>query len=1269
MEKNEQEQSIQVPESSKEHDQVIEEALLASQVEDKASREPLGEAEKSALLNEFLAKQEEEKKGEEVVSQPPAEIIQETAIPLFEIPTKVVPVTEQKLPQVEAERTEQEKVEPAKKYDFEATFNIKKDELESIAGWNDLSEGQAALLFDNLQQLTLARIQEDAIDNYKQKTTNANWLGRAWRGAFKRYFVAKEQKATANEIQKGGLTIHSEVVTKLIDGIRNSGVEAVVKENGEVKMLYGGEANDYTKETSTGKVELNEEDKAKLAHFNEVASKFSKMPYEWQVGDSTDKDKASWWSTTEKKHRAEFNKLQKDYEQAIQDIIKLKEKSLGDELKAAVAIKEIDYNVRMNQFLNTNPDVEKKLQEIKSNEVWAKALNSTIAERGLYMGFGGAMRLATTAVLGYTVAPLAAAVTAGHLAYRRAKETISETEQRARRGIKLETGEVSQLKQEIKQVKDNYKVSQEQLNQKLAELGVSDIDKIEGEIPADIKDLKQNINSSIEEVSRLETLVREVRSKSGEKPVTDAATLSDKIFRLTQQIETETDEAKQAKLRGLLKTRLAYTRNKLDKGLVNFGSGGQRLSEQYALLYLLSKAEATLAAGKAEQIKDSEGLTLEQRINRVLELNEQRISKQERKKIIKQVIVGGAIGAGFAGLGSYLAGLLRGGSVAAHEVKQPVIKGETPISAPEPSEVRPPVGFEHPESIPNPTEKVGSAVVTTEAMADASKVKPSVSFEQPESTHGTEEIGARLTKNFDITTAKAGEGIESKGIQQILDNPKKFGFTGEVSNKTDVQAFANKLAHEAAFNTKIGDGAVVGTTETGEVYDLRLKGSAIGEQIELKQGPGGKWHYEFGKGLNERDIYQHIEKTQIGQPVESPAHEAVNAEWHKAEFPQWSDKEIAWREALPSELPPDSTLSDVSMRVVDIDGDGQADTYFLYDIDDKQVIDQVILEKGETNAQLLEQAQTMYQQAGQEAKTLGQIVGEAGKSWDTGDRIIFSRGLGVEFKNGAFNQSSISILKQAVDKLGQQAPEFMRDHNLGEYIKGHLEQITCEHIEKMHEQGITLHQAGWKEIDYNYVAEMAKHNRVTDGIKLETKLLSPATNKNLAVQFIDKNKFNESTVMQTYDLGKTAQLELTDYVKSLKSRFELVPAAGDYNLVNKVLSLDTKIPLASFKSGYGGEQQVMIDKLYQELNKTLGGKLSQGTLSGSIGENLERAVLDHELKPTMSIGTVEVGPVSTVDEAIRQQLLEEQKLINKAKALEQNFREESLLNKAKQLSK
>ena len=61
----------------------------------------------------------------------------------------------------------------------------------------------------------------------------------------------------------------------------------------------------------------------------------------------------------------------------------------------------------------------------------------------------------------------------------------------------------------------------------------------------------------------------------------------------------------------------------------------------------------------------------------------------------------------------------------------------------------------------------------------------------------------------EIATIKQGEGIEHALIRQLNDNPKKFGFTGNIENKTDIKMWANNEAHKITIknnyiNTKTG---------------------------------------------------------------------------------------------------------------------------------------------------------------------------------------------------------------------------------------------------------------------------------------------------------------------------------------------------------------------------------------------------------------------------------------------------------------------------------
>jgi hypothetical protein len=1148
-----------------------------------------------------------------------------------------------------SEKLEQEK------YDFETRFNINKEELESIAGWNDLSEGQKALAFENLQQLTLGRIQDEAIDKYQSKKAVANWSVGLWRGAFKKYYVAKEQKDTAAEIQKGGLVVHGETLGKLVQGMQYNGPEVEINNNGQLEILYAGKAEDYAKELENGRQDLSEEDKGKVDNFNKIATKFSRLPYEWSLP-----------SASKKQHR-EFEKIRVDYESAIGDIIKLKEKKLGNEREAALSVKEIDYKVRMNQFLNTHPEAEKKLHEINSNEVWSRALNNTIFERGGYMGFGFGARMASTAFIGYAVAPLFAAVTAGHLAYRRAKEAITETEQAARRGVKQGEGKkISKLQPELGAIKEQLKDIYQQLGNKAQELGIENFDVLEEssieklreyygwKLPNDIANLINSLDTSLQNVSRVETMIREERAKAPKKEFASVSSLQDKIFKLTNKIEEVENEEEKAKLRGQLEARLYYTKEKIDKGEINFGSDRERLANQYALLYLLGQGEALAASGRVEETKDEEGRTLEDRLDNFLSLREKNISKEQRKSIIKQVIVGGVIGAGFAALGSAIADYVRGGSHATKAVKghqvssgkqSLVIKEEvqTSVGAGEnTSNITQAETIKHAQELGNLSKKfgiypkelseqgLGSPKDTADYLHNLENNFNSIKIKgtalTPEQIHdfitnhpelfkggkspNLDDINMRLKTDLDITTVKAGEGIESKGIQQILDNPKKFGFTGEVTNKAEVQAFANKLAHEAALNTKVG-----GTTVVGEDYDLRLKGSAIDKEIYLKQGPDGKWHYEFSKNLDQGDIYQHT--------VEIPTDQEVIESKDLA----WSPKGAHITEVTAVDAPKNFIpSSEVHLYEIDSDGDGVGDYYIVGD--KNEIFHTYSQLPNETGEHFLERATAGHQEIDATVKAVAKALGENTKDWATGDKLNAARALAFTYDGaGNLNEDCKVILQEVIDKFGSKTPIYLHDQDLGIYIRHNLSDLTQAKVENLYNAGTKLHEAGWKSVDYDFLKKIAEGARSwkVNGSLLETNLKSPLSG-NPIIENLQGDKFGEEVVGKAFGRALEDHAELKETLIQWQNKFESRGIGALTRLssgtVEKIMHTNVSLNFEQWKDNFGGGvKNGAVKAIYEQLDHALGGKLSHGGLQGTVGENLERTIL---YSSTPKLSSVEI---------------------------------------------
>lgn len=323
-------------------------------------------------------------------------------------------IEEESLP--EAEETQKGiKLLPEQKKNIESKFTefgIKKEEIEKIEGFKDLSYGQKLLVVENLKQLTFGRIQEEALVEYKKDTIEYKFLGKIYNGITKKYQIAKIEKQTAEDIKKGGLKTHGEILKQLINGMKNLGLEVIENEKNELEIQY-----------VSGLENLTPEQKQKIKEFNQIATQFSKMPYEWFL------------STASKDQQIKFNKVKEEYEKFKGDILTIKEQKSNKE-ESFLYISDIDNKLRLNQFLNTNPEIEKELENIKSSTAWVEALKDIVTERGLLFGAGFITRTATISLLGTIGLPIAAAIMGGYMGRKRAKESLQEHEILSRKGIK-----------------------------------------------------------------------------------------------------------------------------------------------------------------------------------------------------------------------------------------------------------------------------------------------------------------------------------------------------------------------------------------------------------------------------------------------------------------------------------------------------------------------------------------------------------------------------------------------------------------------------------------------------------------------------------------------------------------------------------------------------------------------------------------------------------------------------------------------------------------
>lgn len=427
------------------------------------------------------------------------------------------------------------------------SVGIKAEHLQEIHGFPQCSEGQQLLVLENLRQLALGRIQEEAEGKVGEEMRSAGWAGKLWKSVSKQYQIAKAEKAVADDIMKGGMAVHGKVLEQLVGGMRSQGPEVKVGDDG--KTLEIGFVS--------GLKNLSEQNQSTIDAFNKAANVLARMPYEWSLETARESEK-KWYADA----KQEYDSLRRK----MLDVIIDHSLSTGESM---VAMNDIEDRVRMMQFLQNHPDLEGKLDDLEDQDAWRAIFSSMITERGIYMASGYAGRTVLAGTLGWIAAPAVATVMGGIAARKRAQDELHAREIAARKGLKDKSTEAKNF------------VSVSNLSHKLEK-----------------------------------SLYKVLESKEEEGHVKAAVSL---------------------------KTRIEYTRKKLEKGLVDFGAEAHnRVWEQYDLFQLLSRAEAAVG------VYSGENKELTERLSRFLTFKDKKIQAAQKRYILNETMKGAAYAAGFS---------------------------------------------------------------------------------------------------------------------------------------------------------------------------------------------------------------------------------------------------------------------------------------------------------------------------------------------------------------------------------------------------------------------------------------------------------------------------------------------------------------------------------------------------------------------------------------------------------------------------------------------
>ncbi|OGF27596.1 hypothetical protein A2303_02925 [Candidatus Falkowbacteria bacterium RIFOXYB2_FULL_47_14] len=741
-------------------------------------------------------------------------------------------------------------------------------------GLNKLTEGQQLLVIENLKQLTLGRIQDEAALKYRKNAKEGGqvlgqvkglkWLSKAWQGFSRHYQIAKLEKKSAKEIIGGGLEAHGAILKQLVAGLHNYGPDVdIIKKSrfrnaDELKVRYvSAPETPNTKESEA------------YSKLNEAAERIGEVPYEYSLPDATLIQKNMY-------HRA-----QKKYESALENVLRFKKEELGYNEGVGMLYKnDIDRKVQMNRFFGNDKRIEAKLLRTQSNK-WGflKVMKNVATERGIYMASGYATRAAAGASLaGLAVVVPAAAGMGAFMARARAKKEFKTGDGLGRRGERSEE-------------EKRYAVITREIN--ILNSKMWDDGHLGG---GEAKKFTFKENLSDEERRKHEQLTAE-KTKLEEAGLGIKFSEAEKIRHKTETLlEKLKDENLDDKKRGIYKKSLRlnidWIDDKTSKGLIDFGTWEKRVTGQHDLVRSLAQGEIALNGYKL-------GDKWAERFDRAISERDSKTEQGRKKVIRKRMAWGAGMAAGFAGAGwlvrhfwgdqiSDYVGRKTGpiaGKIGEGLEKVKEYVGRQASGGGEPPIVPPAGGI---ETVPDELGKMGAIPDSGASQADIAPDEPPVSppegpVEPPVNSsetplpgtvpEGDEYRGLITGENsrkaqFELATVRKGDGvthvlkrqltggnIKDPGFLPNEEQLRGFGYEGDIEDRAGIEKWADRRAFEIA-----RDNDYVGADET----ETRIGTKGIGRAAYVleKDANGEMGIHEYLKNEKGEFISQETGKTQ-----------------------------------------------------------------------------------------------------------------------------------------------------------------------------------------------------------------------------------------------------------------------------------------------------------------------------------------------------------------------------------------------------------------------
>lgn len=564
---------------------------------------------------------------------------------------------------------------------YEEQFKVKKEDLESMPEFMSLTPGQQMIVLRNLNQQMVQNIKGEALKSYREKVESLTpQLSKEQKGYlaepvskprewWRKFAVAAEQVAKKETWQRVGMNLMKDKILsdkekELAEKLSSEGapdqkelirtLATMAKEGPDVEVGPDGKlTQQYISEREFGG-NLSEEERGRIATFNAAVQNYMevKRPDALNIGIDAKVEgrvnsvldaistKFSGRATRDHEEAEKFAAAKAAYDTALHDMLELGRERIGGEAMVE-KINGIDTDALAQQYFNTNPGAERLLSDIKSQSSWMRWAKSSSRVRLGSFAVGGATRMVAVGSL----AAIGGGAVAGILAAPFAGYGVGRMMGRQRARTDLEEKDVL----EKMGVDTRNKAARERMDTIKTRIA---------EIPADTTD--PTLGQERAALSReLGTIAFEADKTS--RNIVSAERLMEKLARTESQIETldamltsglagdRADEVKERRdrLAQSLDARYAYTREKLEKGLVDMGSDDAERARH--MLELTRAMKSAFATSVVEKKWDAE---LKDRTKKFLSYKEGAISKRQAEFLDVRGKQAAKIGAMFAAGGA-----------------------------------------------------------------------------------------------------------------------------------------------------------------------------------------------------------------------------------------------------------------------------------------------------------------------------------------------------------------------------------------------------------------------------------------------------------------------------------------------------------------------------------------------------------------------------------------------------------------------------------------